>query len=55
MRNLPGHIPDHNQRSYQARLDKEDTGVIEPKYPVNKSKSRPYLLAIDRLKSNKIY
>ena len=48
MSNLPGSIADHNQRSYQARLDKEDAEVIEPKYPVNKSKGRPHMLKNDR-------
>ena len=50
MSNLPEHIVLNDQRQYQLTIDKENVGVIEAKYPVKKSKGRPYLLRGDDLK-----
>ena len=54
MNNLPEQIKDHNQRSYQARLDKDNAVVIEPKYPVNKSKGRPHMVINDSNAADKV-
>ena len=44
------HLDAHKRRTYQQRIDENGKSVIDVKYPENKSKGRPALIAADKLK-----